>query len=427
MVKDTDKTLSVRLYDESIGVLEQTASGDMAFFYTAEAQHPISLGMPIREEPYGKVQTQACFGGLLPEGEMARMAIGKRYGVNHRNDFSLLKAIGYDCAGAVSLHSFDSNEIRPDKKASSFLLEGKELSDDELFQHIQELPRKPLFMGVDGLRLSLAGAQDKAAVCLIDNEVALPVAGCPTTHILKPEIAGYEGMVHNEYLCLRLAARMGLEVPKVEIRWAHETPYFLIERYDRRLEQIGDALYVRRIHQEDFCQATGVISAHKYQGEGGPDFKSCFDLMLKTTQPVQGRNRLASLLVFNYLIGNMDAHGKNFSILHGEFESDKIELAPVYDVACTRVYQGLSKKMAMKIGGYYEPDKIEPRHWERQCKLMGYSYPALRTMIKKQAEALQEAMAIERALLKEAKLDHPIVDEMARFFEKQTAQVLKQF
>ncbi len=132
--------------------------------------------------------------------------------------------------------------------------------------------------------------------------------------------------------------------------------------------------------KKDFCQALGIISAKKYQNEGGPDFKACFDLLRNTTQPVKDRNALASLMIFNYLIGNMDAHGKNFSLLHSHrrvrantstfsavYREDFVELTPVYDVVCTRVYKDLSPTMAMKIGGYYEPDKILPRHWERQC------------------------------------------------------------
>ena len=99
------------------------------------------------------------------------------------------------------MHSLE--ELDSGKAINLFQLKGKVLSESELHQHIQELPRKPLFLGVEGLRLSLAGAQDKAAVCLIDNKIALPINGCPTTHILKPEIRGYEGIVQNEYLCLK--------------------------------------------------------------------------------------------------------------------------------------------------------------------------------------------------------------------------------
>jgi serine/threonine-protein kinase HipA len=437
MVEDSlmtdDKVLAVRLYGERIGLLEQTPTGKIRFTYIPESARQLSIGMPVQAEPFDEVRTEAYFGGLLPESEMARKAIGKRYGVNHHNSFSLLKAIGYDCAGAVSLHPVE--ELINPESVTSFPLTGRVLSEQELYQHIQDLPKKPLFLGVEGLRLSLAGAQDKAAVCLINNEVALPQNGCPTTHILKPVIQGFDGMVHNEYLCLRLAARIGLTVPHVEIRWAQDVPYLLIERYDRIVQNNQ----VQRIHQEDFCQALGIVSGRKYQSDGGPDFKACFDLLYNTTQPVKDRNALAALMVFNYLIGNMDAHGKNFSLLHrpmrGQamglpgltYAEDFIELTPVYDVVCTRAYKDLAEKMAMKIGGYYEPDKILPRHWERQCKEMGYSFPALRETLNQQALAILDLVHSERSQLIEANLFHPIVDEMMRFFEKHIGKTLERF
>jgi serine/threonine-protein kinase HipA len=430
-----DKVLAVCLYGERIGLLEQTPTGKMRFTYIPEPARPLSIGLPVQAEPYDEVCTEAYFGGLLPESEMARKAIGKRYGVNHHNSFSLLKAIGYDCAGAVSLHPME--ELIQPESIKSFPLEGSVLSEQDLYQHIRELPKKPLFLGTEGLRLSLAGVQDKAAVCLIDNQIALPQNGCPTTHILKPVIQVFDGMVHNEYLCLKLAARIGLAVPHVEIRWAQDVPYLLIERYDRIVRDHQ----VHRLHQEDFCQALGIVSSRKYQSDGGPDFKSCFELLYNnTTQPVKDRNALAALMVFNYLIGNMDAHGKNFSLLHRPMRGqamdmllglthaeDFIELTPVYDVACTRAYPDLADKMAMKIGGYYEPDKVLPRHWERQCKEMGYSYPALREALHQQALTILEVVHHERNQLVEANLFHPIVDEMMRFFERHIGKTLEKF
>jgi serine/threonine-protein kinase HipA len=312
-------------------------------------------------------------------------------------------------------------ESGPSKASNLFPLKGKILSDGELHEHIQELPKKPLFLGLEGLRLSLAGAQDKAAVCLIDNKIALPTNGCPTTHILKPEIKGYEGIVQNEYLCLKIAQRIGLTVPEVEIRWAQNIPYLLIERYDRLIEKNK----ISRIHQEDFCQALGFVTAKKYQNDGGPSFQNCFNLLHDTSQPVKDRNALAKLIVFNYLIGNMDAHGKNFSLLH--YDQNNVGIAPVYDVLCTRVYDNLAKNMAMKIGGYYEYDKIYPRHWERESKDIAYSYPALRELIYKQSANILEAAEIERTQMLAANLFHPLVDEIIEFFNNHINKTSKRF
>ena len=130
-------------------------------------------------------------------------------------------------------------------------------------------------------------------------------------------------------------------------------------------------------------------------------------------------------MIFNYLIGNMDAHGKNFSLLH--YDKTNVEIAPVYDVLCTSIYDDLAKKMAMKIGGYYEYDKIYPRHWERESKDMAYSYPALREIIYKQSENILAAAEIEREKLKEAKSFHPKVDEMLEFFKTHINKTIKKF
>jgi serine/threonine-protein kinase HipA len=331
--------LSIRLHGEQVGILEQAPTGKMSFVYDKDSATAISMGMPIREEYYDDIRCQAFFGGLLPESETVKKIIAKKYGISPINSFALLRAIGYDCAGAISCHAMDEPII----SQRSVPLMGKIISEDELYGHIKELPKKPLFMDVDGLRLSLAGVQDKAAICLIDNHIALPEDGCPTTHILKPASLHFEGLAENEYFCLKIAKHIGLPVPEIELKKIKDITFLLIERYDRRIKNN----YIERIHQEDFCQALGVPSFKKYQNEGGPSLKNCFELLKNTTQPAIDRNLLASAIVFNYLLGNMDAHGKNFSLLHNAVSN--IRLAPFYDMICTSVYQNLTTNMAMKL------------------------------------------------------------------------------
>ncbi len=99
--------LSIRLHGEHVGILEQTSTGKMIFTYDKDAATAISIGMPIRENHYGDIGCRAFFGGLLPESETAKKIIGKRYGVSPNNNFALLRAIGYDCAGAISCHALD--------------------------------------------------------------------------------------------------------------------------------------------------------------------------------------------------------------------------------------------------------------------------------------------------------------------------------
>jgi serine/threonine-protein kinase HipA len=409
--------LSIRLYGEPVGILEQTSTGKKIFKYESNAVVPISISMPLREQAYDDRQCEAFFGGLLPESELAKKLIGGKYGISANNTFALLRAIGYDCAGAISCHEMDE-PVNPHR---SVPLQGSKMTQDELYMHIRDIPKNPLFMDVEGLRLSLAGVQDKAAICLIDNEIALPENGCPTTHILKPASPHFEGLAENEYFVMKMAKAIGFPVPDVELRKIHDIHFLLIERYDRRIKNN----FIERIHQEDFCQATSVRSIKKYQNDGGPGFKACFELLKNTAQPAVDRNLLASALVFNYLIGNMDAHAKNFSLLHHGASS--IRLAPFYDLVCTRVYQRLTSKMAMKIGSKYDANDVLPRHWEQLCQEVGYGYPAMMDKIETLGKQIMLAALAEKEKLNESNIHDDIFDRMIKFISENIEKTLKKF
>lgn len=355
--------LLVWLANRLIGTLEQGNSGRMMFRYSSDTAKAISLSMPLREEPYSHDACEAFFGGLLPESDHARQLIGRRFGVNGNNSFSLLSVIGHECAGAISIFP-DTSEAPPMVTAG----EPHVLTETELAQHIRDLPKRPLLAGLEGIRLSLAGAADKAAVCVVDDKVALPPDGTPTTHILKPSIRTIGDTVGNEFFAMRLADKLGLAPASVELRRAEDVAFLLVQRYDRR---IGKDNVLERIHQEDFCQALGVSSARKYQNEGGPGYKDCFDLLRHVSRPAVDRLRMSSFVAFNFLIGNMDAHGKNYSILH----EPNLSLAPLYDLLSTRIYPELTDRLAMKVDKYYKVEEIFPRHWKRLCdsSQLGYA------------------------------------------------------
>ncbi len=407
------KTLTVRLNKSFVGYLEQNQQGKFVFTYSPENNIPLSLSLPIREEAYEDKECRGFFEGLLPEGEQVRIDIGKKYGINPKNEFSLLKTIGYDCAGAVS---FTDYEETPKKLRNEFIaVRGKKFTDDSLEEYINELPRKPLLTSSEGLRLSLAGAQDKMAVVLVDGTVSLPFKDVPTTHILKPAIKGVEDSIENEYICLKTAKAMGLNVCNCEIRSTKNLKYLLLERYDRDVQD-GK---VRRIHQEDFCQAKNIISSFKYEREGGIRIKDCYEIIMQTKTPAVSALELTNRIIFNYLIGNADAHGKNFSILYTE---NGILLAPAYDILCTAIYPNLTKNMAMKIDKYYEPDKIYPRHWERMADSVGISYTQLRKMILKMADKLPfELVEVAKDV------DSPVSSKLYEFVKSNCDRVIGRF
>lgn len=349
------KQLDVFLGSEKIGVLEQDDHGALWFGYDAgwlasgEAT-PLSASLPLRKERYRSKECRPFFAGLLPE-ETNRKRVASRFGVSERNDFALLEKIGAECAGAVSL-------LPPGEQPRAGLAGYRVMGIGELEEKLRGLPKAPLLAGEDGVRLSLAGAQGKAALAVRDGAYLLPLDGSPSTHILKPDSERFPGLVENEFFCMRLAADLGLDVAPVTIGSAGGIRFLQITRCDRRVEE---AVGWTRIHQEDFCQALGIAPELKYQNEGGPGFNDCFKLIRQiSTTPVFDVLNMFDAMVLNFLIGNNDAHGKNFSFLHDRGET---RLAPLYDLVSTELYPELSLRMAMKIGKEKEAARVTSKHW----------------------------------------------------------------
>ncbi|MGV8947947.1 MAG: HipA domain-containing protein [Candidatus Paracaedibacter sp.] len=274
----------------------------------------------------------------------------------------------------------------------------------------------------DNVRLSLAGAQDKLAVGLVDNSVALVKGTTPTTHILKPLIEGVKDSVYNELFCLRLAAQLNIETPQAEIRWLEDTPYFLVERYDRKIDA---SKKIMRLHQEDFCQALGILPELKYEREGGPSVLQSLTLLQNySLRPAADRRALIQRLIFNYLIGNADAHGKNYSVL---FAGNQPRLAPAYDLLSTVIYPNLSMKMAMKIGGKYTPDDVFLRHWYRIIPDTALARRSLnKDIIKMSKDCLEQSHAL-KSTLKAKGIYSTIFEDICHVIKKRSQSILEQF
>lgn len=349
-----NKELSVYWGQRIVGRLRVDAKLNYTFQYDASwlsgpSALPISLSLPLQPEPFTGHAARNFFANLLPEARIRTM-IAKNVGVSEGNDFMLLQEFGGEVAGALSL--------LPDGEAPAKGGGYQPLSDAELDKKIEEMPQRPLIIATEGLRLSLAGAQQKLPVFIKDGALFLPLGTSVSSHILKPKIPEYADTVENEAFCMMLAKDCGLPVPEVRIR-AGKHPALLVTRYDRT--EVGGNL--ERRHQEDFCQALGFSHEQKYQKDGGPGLKQCFDLLEEnSSEPISDKSNLLRWVVFNYLIGNCDAHAKNISLL---LDEESVRLAPFYDLMSTVIYQNLSKELAMKIGREDRPDWIAKRHWER--------------------------------------------------------------
>ncbi|EKY4113582.1 TPA: type II toxin-antitoxin system HipA family toxin [Pseudomonas aeruginosa] len=383
------KALQVSFYDVPVGELT-FEGGHLQFAYSQAwlddpKAVPLSVSLPLRPEPFMEKACRPFFAGLLPEGAI-RKALAQQLRVSEGNDFAVLESIGGECAGAVSLAAMgDVAEPIPVPEPAV-----RWLSEAELEKVISDLPMRPMLAGEDGIRLSLAGAQNKLPVVLEHGKIGVPENGHPSTHILKPAISSLEGSVINEAFCLDLAAACGIRAAKVQMGRAGEAEYLLVERYDREILENGQ---VRRLHQEDFCQAMGVSSELKYQNEGGPGLRACFDLVRKHTRP-SAIHLLALLnyVSFSVMVGNNDAHGKNYSLL--QTSRDPV-LAPLYDVLCTSVYERLSDKMAMKIGSKYKFTEVQDRHWATFVSDAGLSFANARKIV----IALADRIDVEAAKL----------------------------
>ncbi|MCE3013985.1 MAG: HipA domain-containing protein [Proteobacteria bacterium] len=216
-------------------------------------------------------------------------------------------------------------------------------------------------MNKEGGKFSLAGAQDKFAVIFEKNTIYLPLDGSPTTHIIKPHVRYFnstQDTPYNEYLCMKLAAAVGLNVPSVDIIEG-EYPLFIVERFDRIQLRTG----ISRLHQQDFCQAQGITSLKKYESDGGPSFADNYNLVkAHSSAPIPDLNQLLKWLIFNLVIGNNDSHSKNLAFLQ---TGDGIRLAPFYDLLSTSVYKEIGQNFAFKIGGQSLWFKLKKRLFDK--------------------------------------------------------------
>ncbi len=333
----------------------------------------------MREEPYISDTARPFFSNLLPEGEV-RSLIAKIKQISEHNDFKLLEAIGGECAGAVS--------IVPEYTVLSTERDYIALSEQEVEDIIKENAIRPVLILKDELRLSLAGAQNKIPVYIDNGRLNLTFGIAPSSHILKPQSPYFGDVVQNEHFCMRLADVVQLTVPESSIWKGKNHIAYIVERYDRIKAKDG---IIERLHQEDLCQVLGCMPDQKYENEGGPSLAACCQIFdLYSSQPILDKQALVKWVIFNYFIGNADAHGKNLSLIR-EIDGS-IRLAPFYDLISTRVYPEISKKMAMKIGKETRFDWIMERHWQQLADQLDLKFTYLKKLLRKIAETLETVM-----------------------------------
>ena len=324
--------LTVWLYGDAVALTEEER-GRIRLTYTDTAleHYPLgypllSLSLPLTAERYTDGVVRPFLDGLLPEGS-PRRAVADDLNLKASDTFGLLSALGRDCAGAVVIQPADDPPPPLPTTAAA-----ERLTDPDLAELIANLRTAPLGV-TDRVRLSLAGVQEKLVLArMSDGSWGRPVDGTPSTHILKPELAEYPKTVENEAFCMRLAKHLHLDVASIETTVIDGRKLVIVERFDRIVH--GDGA-VERLHQEDFCQATGTPPAKKYQEDGGPSLRRIAEI-LQAVSTDDSLDVLLRAVTLNVLIGNGDAHAKNFSLLHEPLGA--LRLAPLYDLLSTMHY-----------------------------------------------------------------------------------------
>ncbi len=285
----------------------------------------LSLQFPVSNARFPNGVTRAFLDGLLPEGD-GRLILAQEFSLRADDTFGLIRVLGRDCAGALVIQP-DGDPPPPPPT----VLAAEPLTDDELVALVANLRSAPL--GVDErVRISLAGVQEKLALTrLPGGGWGRPVDGAPSTHLLKPEIAAYPQTVENEAFCMRLARHLGLPVADVETARIAGRSLIVVARFDRLVEPSG---VVRRKHQEDVCQAMGLLPSKKYEGDGGPSLAQMAAILKAFDK--NSLETLVQAITLNVIVGNGDAHGKNFSLLHSP--NGRVRFAPLYDVLSTLLY-----------------------------------------------------------------------------------------
>lgn len=393
--------LAVFLNGRRVGTLSRTVPGALYFQYAPdwlewESAFPISLSLPMREDRYAGEPVIAVFENLLPDNDPIRRRLAERTGASGSDAYGLLAAVGRDCAGALQ-----------------FLPEGEDpgpvgrihaapVDEARIARILTDLERTPLGVDTaDDFRISIAGAEEKTALLLVDGQWHIPHGATPTSHILKPQIGNRGGCdlsqsVENEYLCMQLLQATGIPVANTGIQTFGSQRVLVVERFDRRWTADGRLL---RLPQEDCCQALSVPPSRKYETDGGPGIPAVLELLKGSDRPLEAQESFLKAQVAFWLLGATDGHAKNFSLFL--YPGAGFRLTPLYDVMSAQPLvaagqvqrKDLSLAMAVGNNRHYRIHEVQRRHFEQTAARAGVAHPTAARVFEDLAEGLPNAVA----------------------------------
>jgi len=397
-----------------MGTVTQGKGGRLSFLYSDEwlaspHAYPLSISIPLAPGQQGQRKIEPFLWGLLPDNEIVLGQWARKFHVSPRNVFGLIANVGEDCAGAVQF-------VRPerlDAVRSGAEPEVQWLDETGVAERLRALRQDQSAWRIarDTGQFSLAGAQPKTALLLQNGRWGVPSGRIPTTHILKPPTGEFDGHAENEHFCLELARSFNLPVANSEIRRFKDQIAIVIERYDR----VRTGGTIRRVHQEDVCQAMSLPPTRKYQSDGGPGVHEIAELLTTfSTAPVEDTKTFVGAVAFNWHVAGTDAHAKNYALLLGS--DARVRLAPLYDLASALPYPGMRPiglKLAMKIGGEYGLRNIAARNWRRFAVEAHQSPEDVLANLRATAGAMPDHVSTIQKRAKNDGLVHPIVDRLS--------------
>jgi serine/threonine-protein kinase HipA len=380
--------LAVLLSGRRIGTLTQTHQVEFRYgddYLSQNPSTPLSLAMPPRPEPYRRDRTLPWLDGLLPDRFEVRQRWAQQFRVSARNPVALLIHMGRDCPGAVQLClEPDVEEVGTDRG------ELVPLSEDQLGRRIRALRTDGDAWTVAGERWSLGGAQSKIAVVERDGQWYEAHGSVPTTHIIKPGVAGFAAQGLVEHVCMSAVRSLGVPTAPTRYLEFDGQGAVIITRYDR----VDRHSKIIRVHQEDLCQALSVPAPKKYESDGGPSAADISDL-LRGRADSDSHRRFVEAVALNYLLGASDGHAKNYAVL---LSGSQARLAPLYDLASSLPYDPVDddsdlRKTAMAIGGARRYGQVTRRHWERFARRTGTDLEPFLSRLGELAANLPDAVA----------------------------------
>ena len=410
-------TLNVWNGQRLVGRLRRNTFGQMGFRYDpgwlSGGGFAISQTIPLVPGEFTAEAGVAhrFFANLLPEGAFRERIV--RELKTSSTDFNLLRAIGGECAGALS--------ILPQGQQPSAERSYIPITEKELATLVAQRGRPWSWPEEKKSRFSLAGAQDKLPVLLQEGEYLLPRGDSPSSHILKFETAEYQSVTAYETFSTLLARAAGLPVVDIQLCSIETFRYTLLERYDRFRDEGGE---VQREHQEDFCQALGYGHEQKYQEDGGPPFAECLRMLRETSSdPATDTAHLLRWQIFNVLAGNSDGHAKNLSLLHKD--NGEVRLAPFYDLVCTRAIPKIDHNLALYVGGERNPDAIVRRNWEDMAGQCDIRPQYLLGLVDDVSSQLLENLPHTRALFEDRFGEYTALQRIEQVIKKQCRRTVR--